>query len=251
MTEATIEKKATLAPVTPVEKKSTSLFTVILFMLILMLGGAIAYLYWQFDRSQSHLMSAMTKIDVRVQETNTQMLALQDSMISMQKNIEQLQQATQQQLADAAQTKEAADTYTRLEQLNQQIDQLPAPVTQAVSENHVLTPATIPAENASFWQKTWYHSMNALSKIVTVKYIGTDVAPIVAPQSKAYLYENLHAQLENAMWAVLHHQPAVYQASLGRMSLWVKRYFPQDDAATIAILKEIDALSNMATTSAT
>jgi uncharacterized protein HemX len=66
--------------------------------------------------------------------------------------------------------------------------------------------------------------------------------PLVMPEERGFLYQNLHAEMQNAMWAVLHHNGAVYQASLAHINSWIKQYFVQQAPATISMLQSLVAL---------
>lgn len=74
---------------------------------------------------------------------------------------------------------------------------------------------------------------------------GTTAAPLIFPEEKMFLYQNLHAQLENAMWAALHHNPDVYKTSLARASAWITQYFAQEAPETKAVLARLNELQQV------
>src|SRR5438045_770691 len=69
--------------------------------------------------------------------------------------------------------------------------------------------------------------------------------PLILPDEKIFLYQNLHAQLENAMWAVLQQNADIYQSSLKRASAWVQLYFAQDAAQTKIMLQNLEELQKI------
>jgi uroporphyrin-III C-methyltransferase len=136
--------------------------------------------------------------------------------------------------------------YVELSGLDAQVDQLPLPI-NPLKENTATTttPAAIPA-GQSWWRTGLDRSWQALSKIVIVRYNGANALPLVLPEEKIFLYQNLHAQLEGAMWGVLHRNAEVYQASLARAISWVEHYFVQEAPATqhvLASLKNLRAVN--------
>jgi uroporphyrin-3 C-methyltransferase len=141
---------------------------------------------------------------------------------------------------EAAQQVNTTILYLDLTGVKSQIDQLVLPTSPL--NNKELTPPATPTEtHRSWWEKGLDHSWQALSKIVIVRYNGSNALPLVLPEEKLFLYQNLHAQIESALWAVLHKNPEIYQASLDRAISWTKKYFVQD-AATTAVLQKLDAL---------
>jgi len=129
--------------------------------------------------------------------------------------------------------------YLRLSGINNQIEQLALPVSPL---NNASMPAeTAPAQDQSWWRAGLDRSWQALQKIVIVRYNGSNSLPLILPEEKAFLYQNLHAQLENALWAVLHRNASVYQTALTRASDWIRKYFVQNEAAQ-AMLKQLQEL---------
>lgn len=131
--------------------------------------------------------------------------------------------------------------YLDLTGLNAQIDQLSLPASPLNAKD--TSAATMPAlaNDTSWWRAGLDRSWQALSKIVIVRYNGSNALPLVLPEEKLFLYQNLHAQMESAMWALLHRNSAVYQASLTRAINWIQTYFVQEPK-TAAVLQKLEAL---------
>ena len=134
--------------------------------------------------------------------------------------------------------------YLELSALNKQIDQLSLPAQPLKPEQQKTAPL---AENAEteWWQRGWDQTLQALQKIVIVRNDMKNALPLVLPEEKIFLYQNLHAQLENAMWGALHRNMDVYKASLARALLWVKLYFDQDAQATQTMLQNLTKLQEV------
>ena len=142
---------------------------------------------------------------------------------------------------DALPKLDVTATYLRINGLNSQVDQLPLP-----STNPTITVQSAPlAEGLPWWRVGLIRTLEVLQKVVIVKNVGSNSLPLVLPDEKQFLYQNLHAQLATANYALLHHEPAIYTASLNLASAWIKKYFVQTAPATLAMLQSLDELSKV------
>lgn len=131
--------------------------------------------------------------------------------------------------------------YLQLTKLDAELDALPFPKTLLTAEEKAMP--SIP-ENTPWWKASWERSVQALSKIVIVRN-NAQALPLLLPEQKSFLMQNLHAKMQNTMWAVLNRNNVVYQESLLQAKAWIKHYFEQEDDKTKAVLQEIDALRKM------
>lgn len=134
--------------------------------------------------------------------------------------------------------------YLRLVALNNQVDQLPLPVNPLQENKASATIQTEPTE-LPWWKAGLQRTWQALRQIVIVRYNGSNTLPLVLPEEKAFLYQNLHAQLEEAMWGALHRNTNVYQASLARATSWAQQYFVQEAPVTKTLLQTLQTLHAM------
>jgi uroporphyrin-3 C-methyltransferase len=141
-------------------------------------------------------------------------------------------------------TVDVASLYLQLNTLNQQINQLTLPINPVKMEVATAQPLNLPADTP-WWKAGYEYSMQALKKIVIVRNHDVSALPLVLPEEKLFLAQNLHAQFENAMWAVLHRDTTVYQASLTRAAAWVSQYYAQDAASTKSMLAALDELQKV------
>jgi uroporphyrin-3 C-methyltransferase len=129
--------------------------------------------------------------------------------------------------------------YLRLSALNEQINKLPLPINPLTADQQQ-NPTSPISKELPWWKAGLEYTWQGLNKIVIVRKNPSGSLPLVLPEEKMFLYQNLHAQMENAMWALLHHNANVYQASLMRASAWTQQYFAQDAQETKTMLQNIE-----------
>ena len=129
--------------------------------------------------------------------------------------------------------------YLRLSALNEQIDKLPFPANPLASDESQNTSTPI-AKDLPWWKAAMEYTRQGLNKIVIVRKTGSDNLPLVMPDEKLFLVQNLHVQMESAMWAVLQQNPEIYQASLMRAATWVQQYFAQNAQETKSMLENLE-----------
>ena len=132
--------------------------------------------------------------------------------------------------------------FQRLMTADNAINQLqlpPAPL--AEPENNKIK---LQDEHIMWWQLLWQRVTNALSRIVLIQYQSSDKMPLVLPQEQQALYQNLHSQLQNAVWAAIHHHQQSYELALQQLKHWVGVYMQQNQQAK-SFLAEVDALAKI------
>ncbi len=134
--------------------------------------------------------------------------------------------------------------YLQMASIYNQLDSLPMPATplQYVPEANTDLKAD---GQLPWWKLTWQKSMEALKKVVLIRYNDGSHTPLVLPEAKMFLYQNMHAQLEAAMLAVLNRNSTVYQTSLDHVITWIQKYFVQDAPLTINVLGQLQALRSV------
>jgi hypothetical protein len=210
----------------------------ILFSTLAAVIFVCAFGYGYFVLSQSTIGLAQA-----VDELQAQMKNSQQSVEELRQAAEKAQQKSQ---ASAAEDQAASELYLRLTTLDNQLDQLPLLISNVPTkvETQIQT-ARIDTTALPWWQAAWERFLQILSKIVIVRNIGTNTQPLISPEEKPFLYQNLHAQIASAMWGALHHNANAYQASLVRANAWVQRYFAQDALETKNVLQELQDLQKV------
>jgi uncharacterized protein HemX len=180
---------------------------------------------------------------------------LKDNLSTLKEEVDNLHQTTdtqqQSQQASVQQDQLTTDLYTRLVSIDTQLEQLPFLSTPNIAKPVSPSVATTTEKSLSWWKKGLQNTWQALGKIVIVRHLDAQAVPLVMPEEKLFLYQNLHAQMETAIWALLHHNGPIYQASLARVIMWIPRYFIQDAPATTNVLEALQTLQQAKISTAT
>lgn len=130
-----------------------------------------------------------------------------------------------------------------LGQLVDRLDDLPLAVGPS-DQPVAIVPAS--AEQGDDWRAQLGHAWNelrgSLSKLVVVAH-DRKVMPLVTPEERFFLHQNLTLELEAARFAALRGDQALYQESLGRIQDWLGTYFDNQSAAVADTRREISELA--------
>lgn len=135
--------------------------------------------------------------------------------------------------------------YAKLAAVGSEIPQLPL-INQPTPAQSANGSALQDQAQSTWWKRGLDNTWASLQKLVVVRYNEKGTLPILLPEQKSILYQNLYAQIAQAMWALLHGQQDIYLTSLAQFETWVKQYFVSNDAMTIAVLTQVSHLQNMA-----
>lgn len=145
--------------------------------------------------------------------------------------------------------------YAKMSALSMQIDTLPlaSGLTNATAEPTIdrdhpaaLTQTEVTSNTTQpWWKRSVEHSNEVLRKIIVVRHHADNTLSLILPEEKILLSQVLHAQFENALWAILHRNTDIYQASLSRAQQLISRYFLQDSVATTTMLASLTELKKI------
>lgn len=140
--------------------------------------------------------------------------------------------------------------YLRLTALAQQIEQLPLVQSLAENDDPWLLDEETPTETESVWAKIKRGANRLLQKFshhLRVRDHTQPVPAILAPDSQAYLRQNMRLMVEQAQLAFLRDEAQIYQASLEKAEAWLDTHFPLTPRS-VAVRAEISELQNVTLT---
>ncbi len=104
--------------------------------------------------------------------------------------------------------------------------------------------ATTP-QNETWFAQGLRVSMETLKSLVIIRHRDQTITPLLNPQQEQFLRQNLCLMLQQASWAVLQHNQAIYQYSLNQAKIWLQHYFADNEQATIALNAQLTALATV------
>ncbi|KTC96461.1 uroporphyrinogen III methylase [Legionella geestiana] len=104
------------------------------------------------------------------------------------------------------------------------------------------------AENQQPESRTWrtrlQESVGLLEKLVVVRQQTDGLAPLPTPLQEAVIRESVRLNLEEAQWALLRSNQAIWQFALNQAMDSIRRHFDTDAPATKAVSESLEALKN-------
>lgn len=123
--------------------------------------------------------------------------------------------------------------------INSSVDNMPlAAGTVQSSKSTTANNAPVDDEKRSFWQKMWHDLLG----LVTIRRDGEAERPMLVPEQRYFLKQNLHLKLESARLALLAGNAATWRDSLGEASSWLSTYF---DKSASSVQGAMDTLTQL------
>ncbi len=145
---------------------------------------------------------------------------------------------------ETAPTLDQAGLLSQLDALQQQITtrpfkQAPPP---AIENSITSQTPTLPAS----WQERLHACTRLLKQFFVVRYHPDPLQPLLTPAYKALQRETIRLSLQEAQWAILQRNEAVYQLALKQALRNIQRAFGKNNASTQPILKQLQRLASIA-----
>ena len=123
----------------------------------------------------------------------------------------------------------------QLNAISVEIEQLP------FAPNRLPKPVETPIQSAT--PQTWWQQLTQnLKKVVIIHRLQRPIMPMLSPEQRGFLIDNIQYQLSQAQWAVLHHKQPLYKASLNQAIHWIRDYFLLDNTVTENTLQTLQQL---------
>ena len=100
-----------------------------------------------------------------------------------------------------------------------------------------ITPDTVSESWNSGLTEAWNSASDKLSSLVVIQQRDEPVEPLLSPDQKYYLQQNLLLMLEQAQLALLQRKQKAYDNALVKAEEWVSTYFEAEDSATQALIR--------------
>ena len=95
------------------------------------------------------------------------------------------------------------------------------------------------------WRDHLNQSLTLLEGLVVIRHHNEEIRPLPSPAYESMLREGIRLQIQEAQWAVLHNNEAVFQLSLTQALNNIKRSFEPSAPTTKAMVQQLQALEHL------
>ncbi len=93
------------------------------------------------------------------------------------------------------------------------------------------------------WKEVTSRVISDVTSLIRIRKHDQIVQPLLSPEQRFFLVQNLKLQLEQARTALLHQQQIIYRERLSQAIVWINEYFDISKAATKASLSILNNLN--------
>src|SRR5690625_2656827 len=141
---------------------------------------------------------------------------------------------------------EHVDIGQLTERLSGIIADLPELSVRRGPEREVEEPATPEPAATEGWRaglaRAWARFRETLGELVIVQR-ERDVVPLIAPDERYFLFQNLRLTLQSAQLAALNEEPEIYRRALEQAIRWLDTYYDAEDPRVRQVRSELQELS--------
>ncbi|MGD8926888.1 MAG: uroporphyrinogen-III C-methyltransferase, partial [Thioalkalispiraceae bacterium] len=187
-----------------------------------------------FERDINTAISALESADVRLRETGDPGILTVRKVIA--EAIQSLKQVPQADLAGLSLT---------LSAINKEVENLPLATPDPKSKKHE-EEAQAQKEKASKNVESWSELPAAiwsdLKSLIVIRDHEAPIQPLLSPDERFFLTENLRLQIEQARLAMLSGQAKVYDERLATAIAWIEKYFDKQSPITKSTVETLEQL---------
>lgn len=190
-----------------------------------------------FERDINTAVSALQSADVRLRETGDPGILVVRKVIA--EAVQELKQVPQADLAGLSLT---------LTAINNEVDKLPLATPDPASKKYEEEQAKTEQQTKKVgsWSELPSAIWSDLKSLIVFRDHEAPIQPLLSPDERFFLTENLRLQIEQARLAMLIGQASVYEERLTTAIGWIEKYFDKESSitkSTLDTLKQIRAQS--------
>ncbi|MFZ0219439.1 MAG: uroporphyrinogen-III C-methyltransferase [Candidatus Aquirickettsiella sp.] len=136
-------------------------------------------------------------------------------------------------------------TLGQLQTLKIQITQLPLLI--IINPNSVTPNPNVVAHSSSEnkWLSTLQNTLYSFRQLIVIRRLNKPIEPLLSETEQQYLQHNLLLLLQQAQWALIHHEAPIYQSSLQEIQETIKDHFAPSSPITQTALQSITQLKQI------
>jgi uroporphyrin-III C-methyltransferase len=128
---------------------------------------------------------------------------------------------------------------SKLDAIKSQLAQLPL----SNSQFELQKPPQEKVKNeSSHWQQTLDSNLKSLKQLVIIRHRNQPYKPLLSPLQQSLINQSMQLGLQQAQWAVIHQNQAVYEFSLKQTIETIKQHYDTTAPQTRASIKQIQQL---------
>jgi len=104
---------------------------------------------------------------------------------------------------------------------------------------------TTSANSTPSWRQRLQDNMGLLQKLVIIRHHDSEVRPLLGPEREGQIRENIRLTLQEAQWAVLQNNEALFQLLLAQAIKNINLQFAPNDTGTQTLLKQLQTLQQI------
>lgn len=123
-------------------------------------------------------------------------------------------------------------------------------VTQSIDKLTIALPQKKAVEpeqnkNAKGWKKVWYEISDQFRDVVIVERTDKKFMPLLSKANLIVFKQYMHSLTQQALWAVLHYQPKIFNYSISQMQQALKENFPHSNLSAQRLNQELVQLKQL------
>lgn len=95
------------------------------------------------------------------------------------------------------------------------------------------------------WLRSLKNSFNSFRQLIIIRRLNKPIEPLLPETEQQYLQHNLLLLLQQTQWALIHHEPTIYQSSLQEIQENLKDHFATNSSSTQTVLQTITQLKQV------
>lgn len=188
-----------------------------------------------FERDINTAIVALHSADQRLKDAADP--ALLNTRKVLADSIQSLKQVEQADLAGLSLT---------LSAVNKELEKLPLNTPDPIAKAHAADTDLAETNKVSSWKDLPAAIWRDLKTLIVIRDHDQPIGPLLSPQQRFFLVENLRLQLEQARLAMLTGQVDVFQERIQTAIQWIETHFDKEAALTKSTLDTLQQLSQAA-----
>ena len=188
-----------------------------------------------FERDVSTAIAALDAADMRLRETgDPAVLGVRKVIAEAIQSLKQVPQA------------DRAGLSLTLSAINKELETLPLKTPDPKSRADGAQRDTDATKEISSWKELPAAIWRDLKGLVVIRDHRDPVQPLISPDQRFFLIENLRLQIEQARLAMLSGQGELYKERIATAIVWIETHFNSDSAHTQSVLDTLQQLQSVA-----